>query len=360
MMMGGNLFKFPPIFKYMLSPGLIIGIISGLGLGLLMCVPALLHKKRLDTAKLKEYEEQKNELQHHIDNLSQEIIEKDKDRINLEGYINNLSNDISQKHERLNELRGEESNLRSTLASLADTEQKVKENMEKSIEKESEILSKEFQQAREDYQKEYNLARQEMVDQFSKTIVNKQAELSLIENAINDKQAIYDAILEMELRKAKEKEERDFYRLNIPKEDLEEIERIRDITPYLRNPEVLNKVLWTSYYQKPYQDLIARQFKDRKPSGIYKITCLPDDKIYIGQSVNVPNRFSEHIKRGLGAEPATRNRLYPAMKKWGVENFIFELLEEVPREKLDERERYWIQFFHSAETGLNGNKGVKG
>lgn len=358
--MGGNLFKFPPIFKYMLSTSLVIGIICGLGLGAIICIPALIKKKKLDAAKLKEYEKEEFELQNRIDDLIKELVTKDKERIGLEEYIDNLSSDISQKHERLNEMRGEENNLRNTLASLASIEQKVKENMEKSIEKESEVLSKEFQQAREDYQKEYDLAKQEMVDQFSETIVSKQAQLSSIENAINDKQAIYDAILEMELRNAKEKEERDFYRLNIPKEDLEEVERIRDITPYLRNPEVLNKVLWTSYYQKPYQDLIARQFKDKKPSGIYKITCLPDDKIYIGQSVNVPNRFSEHIKRGLGAEPATRNRLYPAMKKWGVENFIFELLEEVPREKLDERERYWIQFFHSAETGLNGNKGVKG
>lgn len=358
--MGGNLFKFPPIFKYMLSTSLVIGIVCGLGLGAIICIPALIKKKKLDAAKLKEYEKEELELQNRIDDLIKELVTKDKERIGLEEYIDNLSSDISQKHERLNEMRGEENNLRNTLASLASIEQKVKENMEKSIEKESEVLSKEFQQAREDYQKEYDLAKQEMVDQFSETIVSKQAQLNSIENAINDKQAIYDAILEMELRNAKEKEERDFYRLNIPKEDLEEVERIRDITPYLRNPEVLNKVLWTSYYQKPYQDLIARQFKDKKPSGIYKITCLPDDKIYIGQSVNVPNRFSEHIKRGLGAEPATRNRLYPAMKKWGVENFIFELLEEVPREKLDERERYWIQFFHSAETGLNGNKGVKG
>lgn len=358
--MGGNLFKFPPIFKYMLSTSLVIGIVCGLGLGAIICIPALIKKKKLDAAKLKEYEKEELELQSRIDDLIKELVTKDKERIGLEEYIDNLSSDISQKHEQLNEMRGEENNLRNTLASLASIEQKVKENMEKSIEKESEVLSKEFQQAREDYQKEYDLVKQELVNQFSETIISKQAQLNSIENAINDKQAIYDALLEMEQRRAKEEVERDFYRLNIPEEDLEEIKKIKEITPYLRNPEVLNKVLWTTYYQKPYQDLIARQFNSSKPTGIYKITCLPDDKIYIGQSVNVPNRFSEHIKRGLGAEPATRNRLYPAMKKWGVENFIFELLEEVPREKLDERERYWIEYFHSAEVGLNGNKGVKG
>lgn len=340
--------------------GLILGAIGGLGLGILIFVPALLKKRKIDTAKLKEYEAQEYEIQQKINHLTVEIIAKDKERISLESYIDNLKNSADDQHDRLMRLRNEENETRKTLASLADTEQKVKANIEKSIEERSEALSKEYEEAEEECRKRYMNTTKEMADEFQKAFVGKRRELHILEDAITDKQAIYEVILQMEQRKAKEEAERDFYRLNIPEEDLEEIEKIREITPYLRNPEVLNKILWTTYYQKPYQDLIARQFNSSKPTGIYKITCLPDNKIYIGQSVNVPNRFSEHIKRGLGAEPATRNRLYPAMKKWGVENFIFELLEEVPREKLDERERYWIEYFHSAEVGLNGNKGVKG
>lgn len=348
---------FFPFFKSM-NWIYILGIIGWVGC--LCLVPALLKKRKLDYGKLKELQYQEQERINYLHKLTEDIHKQEKERINLESYINSLSADMAQKHERLNELRAEENIARNTLVSLAETEQKVKANMEKSIEEKSVALSREYQQAEEEYRQEYINTTKEMADEFQKTIVGKRAELNLIEDAIADKQMVYDTILEMEQRNAKEEAERDFYRLNMSEEDLEEIERIKAIVPYLRNPEVLNKVLWTSYYQKPYQDLITRQFKDKKPTGIYKITCLPDGKIYIGQSVNVPNRFSEHIKRGLGAEPATRNRLYPAMKKWGVENFIFELLEEVPREKLDERERYWIQFFHSAETGLNGNKGVKG
>lgn len=340
--------------------GLILGAIGGLGLGILIFVPALLKKRKIDTAKLKELQQEEEKQLNALRCLSSKIMEDEKYKAMVESEISTLETYMRISNDRLNELSEEERIKRDTLASLADTEQKVKANMEKAIEEKSEALSKEYQQAEEEYRKEYMNTTKEMADEFQKTMVGKRAKLNLIEDAITDKQAIYDAILQMEQRKAKEEAERDFYRLNIPEEDLEEIEKIREITPYLRNPEVLNKVLWTTYYQKPYQDLIARQFSSSKPTGIYKITCLPDDKIYIGQSVNVPNRFSEHIKRGLGAEPATRNRLYPAMKKWGVENFIFELLEEVPREKLDERERYWIEYFHSAEVGLNGNKGVKG
>lgn len=347
-------------FPFLIRMYWIYFISLGWLLTLLILVPALIKKRKYDEAYLKELQALEEERILHLQKLTEETLDCEKQKINLQSYVDNLNTDIDQKHERLVEMRSEETTLRNTLATLAETEERVRSNMETAIEQRSEMLSSEYKDTEMAFIEEYTAIRQQAVDEFQKAIKEKKKELCSIDALISDKQAIYQAILEDEQRKAKEEAERDFYRLNIPKEDLEEVERIRDITPYLRNPEVLNKVLWTSYYQKPYQDLIARQFKDKKPSGIYKITCLPDGKIYIGQSVNVPNRFSEHIKRGLGAEPATRNRLYPAMKKWGVENFIFELLEEVPREKLDERERYWIEYFHSAEIGLNGNKGVKG
>ena len=74
---------------------------------------------------------------------------------------------------------------------------------------------------------------------------------------------------------------------------------------------------------------------------------------YVGQSVGVAERWRQHIKRGLGAEPATRNKLYPAMEEFGVENFTFELLEECPKDKLDEREIFWQQFYHARDFGYS-------
>ena len=53
------------------------------------------------------------------------------------------------------------------------------------------------------------------------------------------------------------------------------------------------------------------------------------------------DRWKQHIKRGVGAEAPTRNKLYPAMYELGPENFTFEVLEECERTKLDEREDFW-------------------
>lgn len=358
--MGRN-FGFFPFFKLMLSTGLIVGIISGLLLGCFIFIPALLQKRKINRKALEKYKAEEYEIQQKIDKLTIEIVAKDKERINLESYVDNLKNSVDNQYEYLTQLRNEENKVQKSITSLAETEERVRANMETAIEKRSEMLANEYRDTEMAFIEEYASIRKEAVEGLQKAIKEKKEELWNVDTLISDKKEIYKAILADEQRKAKEKAERDFYMLNILEEDLNEIEKIREITPYLKNPEVLNKVLWSSYYQKPYQELIARLFNTSKPSGIYKITCLPDNKIYIGQSVNVPNRFSEHIKRGLGAEPATKNRLYTAMKKWGVENFTFELMEEVSRDKLNERERYWIDYFQSAEydIGLNGNKGVK-
>ena len=93
-----------------------------------------------------------------------------------------------------------------------------------------------------------------------------------------------------------------------------------------------------------------------KVCGIYKITSLISDKIYIGQSVDIRERMKTHIKTGLSNDQAT-NKLYQAMKKDGIENFTFELLEEIPRNELNDREKYWIEFYKSKEVGLNGTVG---
>ena len=72
---------------------------------------------------------------------------------------------------------------------------------------------------------------------------------------------------------------------------------------------------------------------------------------YVGQAANLAERWKQHIKRGLGADPITKNKLYPAMKAIGVENFSFEVIEECERSKLDEREDYWQDFFFFFEFG---------
>ena len=87
--------------------------------------------------------------------------------------------------------------------------------------------------------------------------------------------------------------------------------------------------------------------------GIYKITEMESGKCYVGQSVDLSSRFKQHIKRGIGAETPTKNKLYPAMLSIGPENFTFEVVEECEKNQLDEREDYYQQFFHAIDYGYS-------
>jgi hypothetical protein len=54
--------------------------------------------------------------------------------------------------------------------------------------------------------------------------------------------------------------------------DLEEIDKLRAVEPYLRNKEALNKIIWKVFYEKPTTDLIGRVVGNTVQTGIYKIT----------------------------------------------------------------------------------------
>ena len=162
-----------------------------------------------------------------------------------------------------------------------------------------------------------------------------------------------DAAVAASKRAQCEQDEENFYKLILMDNDVAEIKKLREIVPFLKEPEALNKVIWTVYYQKPYTDLIGRVFGGKKPSGIYKITNTVNGMTYVGQAVNVPDRWKTHIKRGIGAEAGGRNKLYPAMLSFGVENFTFELIEECDRTNLDEREQFWQEYFHAKDYGYS-------
>lgn len=65
---------------------------------------------------------------------------------------------------------------------------------------------------------------------------------------------------------------------------------------------------------------------------------------YIGQAVNIADRFKQHIKCGLGID-APQTKLYKAMLEDGVENFRFEVIEKCEQSELNDKEKYWIDFY---------------
>ena len=90
--------------------------------------------------------------------------------------------------------------------------------------------------------------------------------------------------------------------------------------------------------------------------GIYKIENLINHKIYIGQAIDIKTRWTKH-------KNADDNFcIHKALKKYGIENFAFSIVEECPKKELNEKEKYYINFYNSLipngynmiEGGANG------
>ena len=91
---------------------------------------------------------------------------------------------------------------------------------------------------------------------------------------------------------------------------------------------------------------------------IYKIINKINKKCYIGQTKNSPERrWTEHKRDSKEGN----NYLYNAMRKYGIENFEFEVIEsDIPIEKLNEREIYWIEQYNSFSDYGKGYNLTKG
>lgn len=88
-----------------------------------------------------------------------------------------------------------------------------------------------------------------------------------------------------------------------------------------------------------------------KKTGVYKITNLINGHSYIGASIDLGSRLAEHKSRYKHKNRIEYDRpIYRAFRKYGIENFKFEIIEETSLEKLHEREKYWIKFY---DTYLN-------
>ena len=82
--------------------------------------------------------------------------------------------------------------------------------------------------------------------------------------------------------------------------------------------------------------------------GIYMYINKENNKKYIGQSVNIERRRKEHLKW-----PSKHSKFDNYLSKLGEQAFDFIVLEECDAEKLDEREKFWIEYYDSINNGYN-------
>lgn len=324
-------------------PAIILGIICGL----LVCCNCFLifriGKNIKEEQKTKEaVNYQNNNLQQLITNCK-DLEEKQDDLYEYKKYLDSQVSAAKEEYNMLQQYCEHANQEYHTKISLMESSQKTKEQ---------ELIQK------------YNILCEEQEERLGEVSRDFLAEWRKIsEKLLHDKNALtaqveeeritLNAAIDAAKRAQLEQIKKDYYKIMLDAVAQEDIEHLRSIEPLLTRPESLNKIIWKVYYEKPVSDMIGRVVGDTTKTGIYKITHCASEMAYVGQAVDIASRWRQHIKRGLGAETPTQNKLYPAMKKFGPEAFMFEILEECDRNKLDEREDYWQDFYRVKEFGYS-------
>lgn len=122
-------------------------------------------------------------------------------------------------------------------------------------------------------------------------------------------------------------------------------------------PKKFGTYLKTSYLY-PIIQLKHLKMNQYKKSGIYQILNLTNQKCYVGSSANINSRWGDH-RSNLRNNKHGNKHLQNAWAKDLENNFIFRILEIVDnptKERLEEREDYWIDYYDSMNEGRGYNK----
>ena len=94
--------------------------------------------------------------------------------------------------------------------------------------------------------------------------------------------------------------------------------------------------------------------------GIYKFTNKINSNSYIGQSIDIEKRRKQHIQRAFCSTEGNKEynkTFYRAIRKYGVENFSFEILKICPQDELNDWELYYINLYDTYHHGYNEDEG---
>lgn len=186
---------------------------------------------------------------------------------------------------------------------------------------------------------------------------NLDRDISTLREELSDLKARREAYIEALKAEEKRQQDRAFYIINLTEENKEDIRVLRSIEDKLHNSEALNRLIYDVFIKKPLGELLLRIVGENTYGGIYKITNTDTQRAYIGRSTDVKKRLTEHVKGAFNISTIADQEIHRVMGREGVDKFSFEVLEKVEKEKLNEREKYWIDFYQTQSYGYNQNKG---
>lgn len=315
-----------------------------LGIVIIILIVLLIRKHHIDLTT--EFEE-KSKVQNEVNKLK---LEKEQ----LDDILDQRDEAIRKAdktyREAIEQYTKDSVERRNELTRLEmDREAEIEKNYQILLAAKRELYRRECNDLEEEIYKEW----EEMYDRHTLNCQNLEQQEIQIKFAVQNKQIDYDNLIAPFKLLEKEQQEKQFYCIQIPELEREDIHfLLTTVSPQVRNKDIIPKLVWSEYIQKPTQELMKRVGIEDIP-GIYKITNVKTNKCYIGKSTKVRQRLIDHIKGSVGISTIADQRIHHAMLDEGLWNWTFEKICDCEKDELNEKEKYYISFFKSQEWGYN-------
>ena len=170
----------------------------------------------------------------------------------------------------------------------------------------------------------------------------------------------YESLLGPIKQYLKNRQEKLFYTIQLPEEFREDIDfLLTTVAAKVQHPDIISKLVWAEYV-KPNLDNTFKRIEVKAEPGIYKLTSLENGMSYIGKSTDVKKRIADHFKSSIGIRSIADQAVHHAILKEGFWNWSIEIITYADKDKLNELEKYYIEFFKTQEFGYNKNSGGGG
>ena len=310
------------------------------------------NKKKLEEKYIKR---QSQKLQKEIDNS---IAQKQLEKLELNASIQGKRNQLSALQDMISTSQQQYSTLQKDLKNFEITgREQVESSLTDFRKKREELIILELSQEMTKRRDQAEMEHFHFLTKIKEQKDEAELELTSIKSQVEDFRAKQETINQEILRRRQLEEQKDFYRVCLSDEAIADVDLLRITRQNLKKPEIIDKIIYDSYIAKPVLEMIKRVLQNTTCSGIYKITCLETKEIYIGKSTDIKNRWQQHCKTAFNCGTIASSVLHRKMQQYGIENFTFELLEKVPKDRLTEREKFYIDFYKTKETGLNERNG---
>lgn len=149
-----------------------------------------------------------------------------------------------------------------------------------------------LEQEYKNVEKEHDDAIDELRIAYDNLQDTLRTKFELVQKDLDKISATRAAAMEAQLKEQEIKNKQAFYCPQVPEADLKDAKTLRDIEYKLNNPRVLRMLIWSTFYQKPMNQVCANVLgaATAEKCGIYKITNQKTDLVYIGQAVDIATR----------------------------------------------------------------------